>query len=118
MSELKKHVGWGVFAARDLEEYEIIEFAPLFLPMEHTLPVIKHSVLDDYHYSYRRGQQALSLVALGMTLFYNHDREPNVQYTSKIEKIHQLAIHTLHMLSVSLREEILPREKSYSVAME
>ena len=54
--------------------------------MEHTLPIIKNSVLDDYHYSYIRGNQAQGLVALGMTMFYNHDREPNVEYTSRIGK--------------------------------
>jgi hypothetical protein len=109
--------GWGVFTARNFEEHEIIEWAPLFLPMQHTLPVFKNSVLDDYHYSCRRVKQALSLVALGIHCFTITTRNQMCNIRQKSEKIHQLAIQSLHMLSVSLREEILPREKSCSVAM-
>jgi len=74
--------GWGVYAARDFEESEVVELAPLYLPMDHMEPVIKNSVLDDYHYGIYRGDKMFGALALGLVMFYNHGEEPNVQWTT------------------------------------
>ena len=76
--------GWGVYAARDFEESEVVELAPLYLPIDHMAPVVKNSVLDDYHYGMWRGGKTVGVVALGMVMFYNHDQEPNVQWTTNL----------------------------------
>jgi hypothetical protein len=80
-------MGWGVFAARDFKTGEIVEVAPLFLPMDQNDPVIHESILDDYIYGYGRftygveEMQVMDAVVVGMTMFYNHHTEKNVGFT-------------------------------------
>lgn len=74
--------GWGVYAARDFEESEVVEHAPLYLRFEEMAPVLKFSVLDDYHYGIHRDGITYGAPALGMTMFYNHDESPNVRWTT------------------------------------
>ena len=79
-------LGWGVFAARPFAPNEIVEIAPLVLPMHPDAPVIKNSALDDYVYGFWRftGNELIELLGamLGMTMFLNHHSEPNVQFTT------------------------------------
>jgi hypothetical protein len=78
--------GWGVFAARDFDVWEIIDIAPLFIPMNYYTPTIRNSVLDDYIYGYHRWHaekrelEKLACVVFGNAMFYNHHTAPNVKW--------------------------------------
>lgn len=89
--------GWAVFAGRDFVANEIVEMAPLFLPLEYDTPAVRNSVLDDFIYGYMRlesdaspGKESgshvhmLANMVLGGTMFYNHGGTPppNVVYTT------------------------------------
>lgn len=76
--------GFGVFAARDFVLDEVVEMAPLFLPMDKSAPVMMNSVLSDYQYGYDRGEESMGLVAMGDIMFYNHERQPNLLYTTHL----------------------------------
>jgi len=77
--------GWGVFAARDFEEHEIIEIAPRFLPIR--IDILQQTVLNDYHYAFRweltpDDLTTWGVIAFGMIMFYNHGEGDlhNVQF--------------------------------------
>ena len=83
--------GWGVFAARDFDAYEIIEVSARFLPIQ--TQVLQQSVLNDYHYAFHWGDPAnidptevhnieWGVITFGMTMFYNHGEgdQHNVQF--------------------------------------
>jgi SET domain len=78
--------GWGVFAARDFEQYEVIEIAPRFLALKK-YEFLKRSVLNDYFYGFTydldRSDLSFGNLAFGMTMFFNHGPgvKHNVQYT-------------------------------------
>jgi hypothetical protein len=78
--------GWGVYAARDFEEGEIVEVAPRYVTMKST--DLQINALIDFHYgfTYQRdvADTSFGVVAFGMTMFYNHGpgTKHNVQYTS------------------------------------
>lgn len=80
--------GWGVFAARDFDEWEIVDIAPLFIPMNYYTPTIRNSVLDDYIYGYHRWHadkrelEKLACVVFGNPMFYNHHTAPNIKWLS------------------------------------
>lgn len=80
--------GFGVFAARDFLENEIVELAPFFLPAHHDVPFVINSALQDYIYGYLREPpnatpQVLSAIVWGMAMFYNHHAEaPNLKWSS------------------------------------
>lgn len=76
--------GFGVFAGRNFEQHEIVEMAPLFLPMDSNSSILMNTVLNDYHYGYIRGNEDLGVVALGAIMFYNHDANPNLLWTTNI----------------------------------
>lgn len=76
-------MGWGVFAARSFRRTEVVEVAPLFVPLEanqtrHEL--VKQSIIDDYYFGYTRNQTYHMLVFFGMGLYHNHDANPNIYY--------------------------------------
>jgi hypothetical protein len=76
-------MGWGVYAARDYEEGDLVHVAPLFVAFGKTDEInipIKHSALDDYVYGYTYEENSYSNVLFGMTMFYNHHPQPNVRY--------------------------------------
>jgi SET domain len=78
--------GWGVFAARDFEQFEVIEIAPRYLAMKKR-EFLKRSVLNDYFYGFTYDLDPTDLsfgnLAFGMTSFFNHGSgtKHNVQYT-------------------------------------
>lgn len=78
--------GFGVFAARSFEKNEIVEFAPLFLPMDAPSPVLMNTVLDDYHYGYDsiHSKDLMGVVVFGTGMFFNHDRDPNLLWTTNL----------------------------------
>jgi hypothetical protein len=80
--------GWGIYAGRDFRATEIVEISPRFIALQHEIPTVHNSVLDDYVYGYsRRNQETnefdrLVCIVFGNAMFYNHHREPNVAWTS------------------------------------
>lgn len=87
--------GYGVFAARDFAEGEIVELAPFFLADEHDVPFIMNTVLQDYIYGYLRilpagedpteqpPQRLLSAIVWGLAMMYNHHPQaPNIRWSS------------------------------------
>jgi uncharacterized protein len=80
----KHGTGWGVFAAKSFDKGDIIEVAPLFLRFAEEEPLMKESILDNYHYEYWKwdgyGHVAHTVLSFGYTLFYNHGEEQNIKY--------------------------------------
>jgi uncharacterized protein len=80
----KHGTGWGVFAAKSFDKGDIIEVAPLFLRFDEEEPLLKESILDNYHYEYWKwdgcGHVAHTVLSFGYTLFYNHGEEQNIKY--------------------------------------
>lgn len=78
--------GWGVFAAKDFEQHEMVEVAPMFVPIDKGTPVVKNSALDDYIYGYHREASGdapakeMAAVSLGNIMMYNHATSPNVKW--------------------------------------
>lgn len=69
--------GWGVFAARDFAANEIVEIAPMSIPLPSKDPTIQTTVLLDYAYG--------GIVSFGNIMIYNHDENhPNVKIQSLI----------------------------------
>jgi hypothetical protein len=73
--------GWGVFAARDFEQYEVIEIAPRYLPLKNDWLI--NNVLKDYIYGHTDEDPSFACVLFGMTMFFNHGPgiKHNVLYT-------------------------------------
>jgi hypothetical protein len=78
--------GYGAYAARSFQPNEIVEMAPLFLPMVHDSPLLMNTVLNDYHYGYRsiHSEETMGVVLLGKCMFYNHSPEPNLLWSTNI----------------------------------
>lgn len=80
--------GWGVFAARDFEEDEIVEISPRYVALQPKEAVIKNTVLNDYHHGHLRLQddgttfENLACVTFGKSMMYNHAVEPNLRGVS------------------------------------
>jgi FMN phosphatase YigB (HAD superfamily) len=78
--------GWGVFAARDFYEGEVVEIAPRYVPMK--ADQLQKSVIDDYFYGFTfhfdPHDASFGNLVFGMTMFYNHGPgiKHNVLYTS------------------------------------
>jgi hypothetical protein len=76
-------MGWGVYAARDFDEGDVVEVAPLFVLLDKSDELklqINRIALDDYVYGYTYEENSYSNVLFGMTMFYNHHPQPNVRY--------------------------------------
>ena len=79
--------GWGVFAARDFAENEVVEVAPMFLPFPPS-QARQQSAIADYIYGYihknmTSGQdEILDVAVFGMSLFYNHHENNNIEWRS------------------------------------
>jgi hypothetical protein len=77
-------MGWGVFAGRDFQKGEIVEFSPLVLPTEPDSPIVRNTQLDDYIYGYYRldgsDLQTLNAILLGNGMYFNHHAEQNINY--------------------------------------
>jgi hypothetical protein len=66
--------GWGVFAARDFAANELVEIAPISIPLPNNEALIQTTVLLDYAYG--------GIVSFGNIMIYNHDDDPNVRIRS------------------------------------
>lgn len=71
--------GQGVFAARNLEEGEIIEICPVILFPKSELDDIRKTVLDNYYFDWGDDGEWFAF-ALGYGSLYNHSYEPNAEY--------------------------------------
>jgi hypothetical protein len=76
-------MGWGVYAARDFEEGDVVQITPLFVLLEkldeHS--PVQASALVDYVYGHQHEDVIYDNVLFGMGMFYNHHPEPNVVNT-------------------------------------
>eukprot|EP00535_Pseudo-nitzschia_heimii_P002237 CAMPEP_0197186240 /NCGR_PEP_ID=MMETSP1423-20130617/13516_1 /TAXON_ID=476441 /ORGANISM="Pseudo-nitzschia heimii, Strain UNC1101" /LENGTH=491 /DNA_ID=CAMNT_0042637495 /DNA_START=162 /DNA_END=1637 /DNA_ORIENTATION=+ len=87
-------MNWGVYANRDFSAGEIVDIAPLTIPIEDGSDAIERSVLNDYVYGYWRvfehpqmkGKHSVSRlysVLFGPDMFYNHHPvAPNVEFVT------------------------------------
>ena len=71
--------GQGVFAARDIEEGEVIEVCPLILFPKSQLANVRATVLDDYYFDWG-GEGEWFAFCLGYGSLYNHSYETNAEY--------------------------------------
>jgi hypothetical protein len=100
--------GWGVYAARSFRDGEMVELAPLFVPMSSDSRQIKQGVLNDYVYGYNTKDGTYkTVVVFGMTMFYNHHPEPNVKY-------HIVGNGLSHFLAFAARRDISEGEQLFS----
>lgn len=77
------HAGRGVFAAKQINEGEIIEICPVFvLPQKDYLP-LKETALRDYYFMWGKNTNA---ICFGFGSMYNHSYEPNATYKKKIDE--------------------------------
>lgn len=76
--------GKGVFAARDIEEGEVIEVCPLILFPKSQLAHVRATVLDDYYFDWG-GEGEWFAFCLGYGSLYNHSYEPNAEYGMDFE---------------------------------
>ena len=81
--------GWGVFAGRRFRRGEIVTISPLLLRFPEESPLLKQTMLDNYHYSYfqildEQSQmlQPWTILGFGVTLFFNHasSDQTNIQF--------------------------------------
>lgn len=86
MAPSRNGYGWGVFASRSFQEGDIVDVTPMFLRVDlegNRLKVLKDTALNDYHYEYwawdgfRARSSQYSMIAFGMTLYYNHQSTPS-----------------------------------------
>ncbi len=78
-AESDKH-GRGVFAARDIEDGEIIEVCPVIVFPERDKKLLDQTFLYDYYFDWGENGSEFAL-CLGYGSLYNHDYEPNAEYT-------------------------------------
>ena len=80
---------WGVFAGRRFRRGEIVTISPLLLRFPEESPLLKQTMLDNYHYSYfqildEQSQmlQPWTILGFGVTLFFNHasSDQTNIQF--------------------------------------
>jgi hypothetical protein len=99
-------MGWGVYAAKSFKQGEILDVAPLFVPIKGGSKEIKNSVLDNYSYGYIRNpgnSDRYHAVIFGMTMFYNHHPEPNVRYTT-FDGVGAADIHKTAVVFIARRD--------------
>jgi SET domain-containing protein len=76
--------GKGVYAARDIEEGEVIEVCPIIVfPLEQ-LPHMRETVLDDYYFDWGDEGKWFA-ICLGYGSLYNHSYNPNAEYGMDFE---------------------------------
>lgn len=103
--------GWGVYAARSFRDGEMVELAPLFVPMAPDSRLIRQSVLDNYVYGYHTKEGTYkNVVVFGMTMFYNHHPEPNVKYV----KYESIGNGLSHFVGFAARRDISEGEQLFS----
>jgi uncharacterized protein len=78
-AESEKH-GRGVFAARKIEDGEIIEICPVLLFSKAEKEHLDQTFLYDYYFDWGEDDSMYAL-CLGYGSLYNHDYEPNAEYT-------------------------------------
>lgn len=76
--------GQGVFAARDIEEGEVIEVCPIILFPLAQLEHVRKTVLDDYYFDWGEEGEWFAF-CLGYGSLYNHSYEPNAEYGMDFE---------------------------------
>lgn len=76
--------GQGVFAARDIEEGEVIEVCPILLFPKSQLAHVRQTVLDDYYFDWGEEGEWYAF-CLGYGSLYNHSYEPNAEYGMDFE---------------------------------
>ena len=76
--------GQGVFAARDIEEGEVIEVCPIILFPASQLQSVRQTVLDDYYFDWGEEGKWFAF-CLGFGSLYNHSYEPNAEYGMDFE---------------------------------
>lgn len=76
--------GKGVFAARDIDEGEVIEVCPVILFPKEQLANIRQTVLDDYYFDWG-DEAAWYALCLGYGSLYNHSYNPNAEYGMDFE---------------------------------
>lgn len=77
--------GRGVFCKRQIVPNEIIEIAPLIVISEEQKPWLYDSKLNDYFFTYRKGDQVGFALALGFGSLYNHAEFSNAGYCMDYE---------------------------------
>jgi hypothetical protein len=111
-------IGWGVFAARAFDPGEIVDVAPLFLPVEQGSSIIQKTALDNYIYGYWRwtGKELLKLdvIILGTGMFYNHHTEHNLEYTTLSREPAPDVPHASNALGFVANRHIQAGEELYS----
>ena len=65
----KSNVGLGVFSSEDLEPNTLIDVCPQIPDLTKPCPLIDYKFAD--------------AVAMGMCSFYNHQKNPNLEYTQE-----------------------------------
>lgn len=87
--------GWGVFAARDFAEGELVDAAPLVIRTwdDRHDGISKGTVLDDYVYGYIDDptEKISPAVLFGYSMFFNHHPEPNVLVSESV--VQPIPIH-------------------------
>jgi len=76
--------GMGVYAARDIEEGEVIEICPVLLFPKTELEHIRRTILEDYYFDWGE-DDAWHAICLGYGSLYNHSYTPNAEYGMDFE---------------------------------
>ncbi len=103
--------GWGVYAARDFQESELVEIIPAYLPLPTQGVEIQSSILLDYVHTTGCGStdEEKDQLLLGHGSSYNHNDNPNIQF---VEYTHGATGHVMAVQAirnVSVGEELLAR---------
>ena len=100
--------GWAVYAARKFRRGEIVELAPLFVPVPNM--VTRHSVLDHYSYTFDPKNE-ISMVLFGMGAFLNHSPDPNVRLVDVMTP--DRGDNVPHLVGFAATRDILPGEQLF-----
>ncbi len=94
--------GRGVFAQSDFAAGETIERSPVLVAPDREWPMIEHTVLYDYTFSWGENLEHAA-IAMGLGSFYNHSWTANAEYVRKPE---DETIEFLALRDISAGEEI------------
>lgn len=84
MIEIKKsRYGRGIFAARTIEEGELIHEAPVIVCPNIQIMMLHATILRDYYFNWGDEQAA---IALGYGSLFNHSYTPNAMFKNNLEK--------------------------------
>jgi len=72
--------GKGVFAAKNIDTKEIIEFCETIIIPKEEIDDLNKTNLGNYHFSWVGGN---SVIALGNGSLYNHSYKPNARYVKE-----------------------------------